>query len=235
MVYRFYVPQSVGEKEFPLKLEWARKLNDNVDEIFITNDHVLARSSYSINVIDKSSGVLLWKHILDERTSSMIPGNGNIYLVTEKNLYAFNEETGDIYWQKSLWQNTGYPPSQNGKVADISDTHIIINFISAEFRIYKTQSGDYVGSVPAGRGKQDACIGNNALFTFDRYPASYDLSSGKLLWEDQSIQEIQYYLCTKGVVYYVQGGTDIIAYDPESLSIVWDKQFSRKNRFIHRL
>jgi len=216
-----YVPGNVGNKEFPLHLAWSTKLRGSAKEIAITDNVILARSSYSINAVDRADGVLLWKHIFDERTSSVLANNEDVYLVTEKNLYAFEDETGDIKWQKSLSQNSSNYPFQNGKIKDISNNYIAINFISNEFRVYTTQSGDYLASIPAARGGQDACIIYDALYTFDNYPASYDLSSGKLLWEDKSTQGIWGHMCDDGIVYFSQEGVEIAAYDLEAKSILW--------------
>lgn len=226
MVYRFYQPKSVGVKEFPLKLAWSKKLNDNVKEASITDDRILARSSYSISALNKFDGTLLWKHILDERTTSITGRNGNVYLVTEKSLYAFDEATGEMRWKNSLEQNTGGYVSADGKLVHISNKHIVVHFISTEYRIYTAISGDYVTSVPAERGEREACITDTAIHTFDDYPASYELSGGKLLWEDQSTQKIWYYTCANDTVYFSQDGTDVTAYDLEKQSVIWNRKLA---------
>jgi outer membrane protein assembly factor BamB len=216
-----YVPKSVGAQEFPLQLKWSTKLRGSPEEVSITDNIILARSSYSMNAIDLETGTPLWKHIFDEATTSVLADSKNVYLVTEENLYAFEENTGDIKWQKSLWQDSGSYPGHAWEITDVSNNLIVINFISNEFRIYATESGDYIASIPAGRGEQDACIFNNALYTFNDHPASYDLSTGKLIWEDKSTGNIWGPMCQDGIVYFAHKTSEITAYDLEAKSILW--------------
>jgi hypothetical protein len=84
-----------------------------------------------------------------------------------------------------------------------------------------------MGIIPAGRGKQDACIYHNALFTFDDYPASYDLSTGELLSEDMSIQHIWGHMCDNGILYFSQDGDYIAAYDLGTKSVLWKMLFPK--------
>ena len=83
-------PIEVGNSEFPLQQKWSAKMKDRVVAVSASeNGTIFARSPYSLNALDASTGKLLWKFLLEGQADSRpaLSLNEIVYVSDSKYIY----------------------------------------------------------------------------------------------------------------------------------------------------
>lgn len=220
LVRDIYGPIPDREIGFPIKPKWEITLNDKIRQVIVTeNNHAIVRLGYSINSVSLETGEKLWKYRVDEPIYSIIAHEGKIYAAGKGSLYALDETTGTIKWQRAVDISTLSPEFR------YADQAVIVLVSHGAIYIFDAQTGELRKSFYVGRGLTPTCIYKSTLYTFNDYIEAYNLENGEFLWEDKSTHYTYKAVCENDVAYFIQNDSKLIAYNMSSQSKLWSRSF----------
>ncbi len=220
-VRNFIGPKEVDRGNFPLQQKWSTKLNDKVVAVSASeNGIIFARSPYSLNALDASTGKLIWKFLLKGQplAGSSPSLNGIVYVSDSVYIYALDERSGKLIWkQGQIWDG-------GGSVIEVSDNLILFQDGAGGLSIYRTMNGELLWQTTTSKGRgHDAFIDEKEEIIYNLYYGinALDAITGKELWKMYDDSWSGFF--DNGIIYRSYR-TGINAFDIQSQSILWEKQ-----------
>jgi hypothetical protein len=204
--------------KFPLVEKWYIKLNENIQQISISdNKIVLVRTASGINALDIKSGQILWHHDTGWRAGNetVLAKNGIVFFTDNKWVWALNQYDGAVLWQQRLH-------SESAKVVDVSKDVIAV-FDWQQLFIFKATDGTLLLRKAVCRNSNLAYIKDARLYFPCFGMTTVDISSGKTIWETKDDRADTAIAYVDDVMYSSPSEGIFTAYDLENRIQIWRK------------
>ena len=212
-------PIEVGNSEFPLQQKWSAKMKDRVVAVSASeNGTIFARSPYSLNALDASTGKLLWKFLLEGQADSRpaLSLNEIVYVSDSKYIYALDENNGKPIWQHEQIR------SCKGSAIDLSDSLILFHNGGGLLSGCSTETGVLLWQTGAPKGNgNDAYINDNNKIVYNLHHGikAIDAITGNAIWQADEDGSGFY----ENEIIYRTNEFGVNAFNTQSQSYVWLK------------
>jgi outer membrane protein assembly factor BamB len=216
----------VKDYDFPLEQLWVYQASEDVQAVTISSDgQIIIRTSESIFSLAPTNGKLIWLAKLPQTFGSGVPiiSNNVVVVAHSQGTNAYNLKTGE-----QLWQATDNASRGHRTFVATANTQIVV-VIGGFIAIRDLQTGELLQRIERawpGANALATIDGNNLYVIFLNQIRCYDVTSGKLIWSEETPQwSLRGMLFEDNVLYLENSSSDGFgAFDVEVPKLIWQQK-----------
>lgn len=219
-IYVFYstpIFLQLNAEDFPLEKLWSQSLSGAVVDISVSSDNskIFALTDSALYAILPTNGNIIWSSPLSWQVdrSPALSTTEMVFITDNHSIQALNIYDGSMIWRQPL------PESGSGRLVDLSGNLVLVNQTSYDIRAYDTPSGQFLWSVPTGRGFVLAYIDGDRVYIADYGISAVKAATGESIWQHgNTIISTSTY--SDRTIYYASENK-VTAFDTQTQNDLW--------------